>query len=174
MYCILFQASHQLDWYWHLFWLKYSMFSISHGAFAQTLSGAGCAPRGHCFTLHWSCSSFLINGLMYGFGAEAKAYGNLLLLHWNMGNESQCSSIIQPTPLPWPSPWMYCHSGHCHKPKQGHVIMCANRQPDITRSVLHSPRKEEVFYPILSMLWSRFARLDGNVYYYVCTYILFW
>lgn len=44
---------------------------------------------------------FLINGLMYGFGAKAKAYGNqLVFLHWNAGNESQCSSAIQPTPLP--------------------------------------------------------------------------
>ena len=54
--CILFQTSHQLDRYWRLFWLKYSLLSLSHDAFAQTLSGAGCAPRGHCLTLLWYCS----------------------------------------------------------------------------------------------------------------------
>lgn len=44
---------------------------------------------------------FLINDLMYDFGAKAKAYGNqLLLLHWNVGNESQCSSAVQSTSLP--------------------------------------------------------------------------
>lgn len=102
----------------------------SSRASAQTLSGAGCAPRGHCLTLRWSCSSFLINGLMYGFGAKAKAYGNqLLLLPWNEGNESQCSRAIQRTPLPWPSSWT-CHSGHCHKPKQEHVNMHTCVQTD--------------------------------------------
>lgn len=43
---------------------------------------------------------FLINGLMHGFGAKAKAYGNqLLFLHWNVGNESLCTGAIQPMPL---------------------------------------------------------------------------
>lgn len=50
--CTLFQTSHQLDRYWHLFWLKYSELLLSHGAFAQTLSGAGCTHRGHWVALH--------------------------------------------------------------------------------------------------------------------------
>lgn len=98
---------------------------------------------------------------MYGCGAKAKAYGNqLLLLHWNVGNESQCSSLIQRTPLPWPSPWTYCHSGHSHEQKISmltlYAHMCKQADSDIhsyihTRPITHAD--DEDGYELFNLLW---------------------
>lgn len=44
---------------------------------------------------------FLINSLIYCFGAKAKAYGNQLFFpHWIVGNESLCTGVGEPTVLP--------------------------------------------------------------------------
>lgn len=125
VYCILFQTSHQLDWYGHLFWLKFSRLSLY--SVPPALQGAGCAPpwRFFFFFFHRSYSvhspslllspsvspSLLINSLMYGCRAKAKAYGNPLSSSsaelWELSH-----SVIQLVPRCWPSLWTYCLCGH--------------------------------------------------------------
>lgn len=62
------------------------MLSLSDGAFAQVLAEhledtASFHPGPIAF--------FFISGLMYGFGAKARVYGNHVLL-CNVGHESLC------------------------------------------------------------------------------------
>lgn len=124
VYCILFQTSHQLDWYGHLFWLKFSRLSLS-----RTSSSPRCwlctAMTLLLFFFHRSYSvhspslllspsvspSLLINSLMYGCRAKAKAYGNPLSSSsaelWELSH-----SVIQLVPRCWPSLWTYCLCGH--------------------------------------------------------------